>query len=287
MLSRRNDEADELRRSIERHYDSLGFLYRRFWGEHIHHGYWTAPELSVRKAQEQLVAHLAARARIDSRDRVLDVGCGYGASCRWLASSLGCHVTAVTISSKQARLTRRDNLRRGFGAQTSVLRADAARLPLVDGAFDVVWSIECLEHLDDKARFVRSAARLLRPGGRLAVCSWLRGDGIPSGRRLIHEVCEAFLCPSLASERDYRVWCQAADLDLRVAEDLTPYVQRTWEILMKRLRSLAPLRPFAGVSLRRFINGFPKIYEAYLAAEMKYGVIVAEQSGGVSGSGER
>lgn len=266
-----------LLRSIERHYDSLALLYRAFWGEHIHHGYWSRTDLESRAAQEQLVAQLAARAGIREGECVLDVGCGYGASGRWLASSLGCHVTGVTISGKQARLARRYNKRRGLVTRTPVLRADAARLPLADAGFDVVWSIECLEHLRDKEEFVRRAAVLLRPGGRLAVCSWLRGDGISPDNSLIRDVCEAFLCPSLATAGDYLSWFAAAGLEHRAIEDLTEYVCPTWKVLAGRLRRMVAFRPLVSRGIRRFVDGFPKIYEAFGSGVMTYGLFVVRR----------
>ncbi|NIR28354.1 MAG: hypothetical protein GWN84_03305, partial [Gammaproteobacteria bacterium] len=77
-------ERPDLRHAVERHYDSLALLYRLFWGEHVHHGLWPARGGSPRDAQIRLVSHLADRAGIAGGERVLDVGCGYGASARWL-----------------------------------------------------------------------------------------------------------------------------------------------------------------------------------------------------------
>ena len=48
---------------IREHYDMLSPLYRTFWGEHIHHGYWHGEEPAA-EAQENLIKELAHRARI-------------------------------------------------------------------------------------------------------------------------------------------------------------------------------------------------------------------------------
>jgi tocopherol O-methyltransferase len=267
----------ELAQVVARHYDSLATLYRVFWGEHIHHGLWPADGGTPRTAQEQLVSHLASRAQVARGSRVLDVGCGYGASGRWLAAWLDCQVTGITISTRQARYARRLNRSRGLSERSAVLRGDAAALPFRSGAFDVVWVIECLEHLADKAGFVADVARLLRPGGRFALCSWQRGDA--DGERLLNEVCEAFLCPSLASQEQYRDWCGAAGLEVVHAEDLTPRVSPTWDILMRRTGRpwLAPLRLVLDGDARRFLDGFPAIAEAYRTRAMSYGLLIAER----------
>lgn len=263
---------------IARHYDSLALLYHAFWGEHIHHGLWLAADESPQFAQEQLVRRLAERARILPGERVLDVGCGYGASARWLSARLACRVTGVTISAAQARLARRWNLRRGHASSVDIVRADAATPPIRASTFDLVWVVECMEHLRDKGRFVEHVARVLRPGGRFALCTWLRGDATPADHRLVRAVCDAFLCPSLASADECRLWSEQAGLDVRYVEDLTSSVRKTWDVLSRRVQRpwLAPLRRLlldhAG---RRFVDGFSTIAEAYDEGAMRYGLIVA------------
>lgn len=268
---------------VERHYDSLLLLYRAFWGEHIHHGLWSHGDEPPAAAQERLVAHLADRAEIRDSDRVLDVGCGYGASARWLARQRGCPVTGITISRGQARLARRLALRQGLlpGA-VALVRGDAAALPFDARSFDVIWVIECIEHLANKPAFIRDAERLLRPGGRLALCSWQRGAGIPASEPLVRQVCEAFLCPSLASASEYVSYCEEAGLRVMERDDLTEGVRRTWKILMQRVGRpwLAPVRLLVGSGTRRFVDGFAVIDRAYEAGKMSYGLLVASKAQG-------
>ncbi|MGD2215935.1 MAG: methyltransferase domain-containing protein [Gemmatimonadales bacterium] len=264
--------------AIARHYDSLALLYRAFWGEHIHHGLWLADDDSPQIAQQNLIEHLAERAGIRHGERVLDVGCGYGASARWLSSRFGCPVTGVTISAAQARLARRYNLRRRGASSIDIVRADAAILPIRDATFDLVWVVECSEHLPAKRRFVENVARLLRPGGRFALCTWLRSDGVPADDPLVQDVCDAFLCPSLASAGDYRLWSEEAGLDLRSTEELTSQVRRTWDVLSDRVDRpwLAPLKwVLLDRAGRRFVDGFPTIAKAYDSGAMSYGLLVA------------
>jgi tocopherol O-methyltransferase len=271
------------RSTIAQHYDSLALLYRTFWGEHIHHGLWLADDDPPRIAQESLVAYLAERAKVGRAECVLDVGCGYGASARWLSDRLECRVTGMTISAAQARLARRYNLRHGQASRIDIVRADAAVPPIRSSAFDVVWVVECIEHLEDKRRFVEETARILRPGGRFALCTWQRGTGVPADEPLVQGVCEAFLCPSLASADEYQAWCEDAGLDVRCIEDLTSRVRRTWEILTERVARpwLAPFkRIFLDRDGRRFLDGFPTIARAYDSGAMSYGLLVAEKPQG-------
>ena len=269
-------------RAVQRHYDSLSLLYRLFWGEHLHHGYWAEPNQSPRSAQEQLVAVLAERAGVEPGEEVLDVGCGYGASGRWLADRLACRVTGITLSRRQARFGRRRNDRLRGGNRPRVLRADAAHLPFPESSFDVVWVVECLEHLEDKPSFIRAAAHRLRPGGRLAVCSWMRGERLgPAGESLVAEVCERFLCPSLATAWDYASWCRESGLRVAFSEELTGRVRPTWDVVVRRVGRpwLAPVKALLHPSNRHFVDGFETIARAMDTRSLTYGLLVAKRSG--------
>ncbi len=211
---------------------------------------------------------------------MLDVGCGYGASGRWLAQR-GCRVVGLTVSRRQASIARRLSARRGLGERTTFLRADATALPFARETFDLVWVIECLEHLTDKPRFLRASASLLRPGGRLALCSWQRAAGDSDAREQVEAVCDAFLCPGLATVAEYRSWCEAAGLEIIYNEDLTTAVRRTWDVLIGRFSGwwMAPLRPLLPRDLRRFLAGFNAIARAYDSGAMSYGLWIAARQG--------
>lgn len=272
-----------MREAVRRHYDSLSFLYRAFWGEHIHHGLWDDPGEPARRAQERLVSYLATRAGLSTALRVLDVGCGYGASGRWLSHRFGCRVTGLTISPSQARLARRRNRRLPPERCPTVVRGDAGQLPFIEDGFDVVWVVECLEHLADKPGFIAEATKRLLPGGRLALCSWERGESSGAAeQRLVERVCEAFLCPDLASAREHRAWCRAAGLRIEHQEDLTDRVRRTWEVARARVERpwLRPVRAVVSPDVRAFLDGFPAIERAYSSGAMRYGLLVATRSGG-------
>lgn len=278
-MSRRAEEY-RLRRSIERHYDDLALLYRIFWGQHIHHGLWQAERLRPRDAQLRLISYLARGAEVRPGEHVVDVGCGFGGSGRWLIDHCGCRVTGLTVSGKQARYSHRLNRTREAGSGMGTVRGDAADLPFDDDAFDVVWAIESLEHLVDKRHFVADVARLLRPGGRFALCSWQRGEALDrDGERLLRDVCEAFLCPSLATAGEYRRWCDEAGLTVRLDENLTANVRATWDTLIRRVGNpwLVPLRAVVGSEVRRFVDGFASIARAYDSGVMRYGLLVASK----------
>ena len=272
------------KRAIRSHYDLATPFYRLLWGPHIHHGLWDDANhrLAPRDAQNRLTETLADLGRLRAGDHVLDVGCGLGGSAIHLAKSRGCHVTGVTLSGLQRRWARTAAWCQGVATTTEFRRADVETEAFAPESFDVVWSIECTEHLADKLRFFERAAAWLRPGGRVAICAWLAAEDAADSvekRRQVEQVCTAFLCPSLGSFSDYSGWMERAGLVVDGMHDWTARVARTWELCESRVRAwgIDRLAPWIDPAQALFIDHFSTLLGAYRSGAMQYGCIVAHR----------
>ena len=95
-----------------------------------------------------------------TRARVLDIGCGAGFLTNALARD-GHEVTGLDASPASLAVG-------GAHDETRSVRyveGDALALPFADGSFDVVCAMDFLEHVEDPARVVAEAARVVAPGG--------------------------------------------------------------------------------------------------------------------------
>src|SRR5262249_50166125 len=143
-----------------------------------------------------------------------------------------------TLSPLQCCWARLAARLRGAGGRARFAVKDVETAEFSPCSFDVVWNLECAEHLFDKAEYFRRAVRWLRPAGRLATVGWLAGPEPHScaARRLIYEICEGFLLPSLCTAVEYQQWMADAGLVRITCTDLSDRVVRTWEICRERVR---------------------------------------------------
>jgi tocopherol O-methyltransferase len=270
---------------VRQHYDLTTPFYWLLWGRHLHHGLWEGNE-SSRIAQQRLTEAVAAAAGVTRGERVLDVGCGMGGSSIHLAKSLGCSVVGVTISPLQRWWARWSARWHGVCASTDFRCADAEHVAFDPASFDVVWSIECTEHLFDKPAFFRRAAQWLKPGGRMVICAWLAAEKPTSEQHLrqVHDVCEGFFCPSLGSAADYQQWMQNAGLVVQQVDDWTDRVTRTWEICIARVRrtGMRGLARLIDSNTVMFLDRFDTILEAYQSGAMQYGCFIATKPSGAA-----
>jgi SAM-dependent methyltransferase len=101
---------------------------------------------------------------------VLDLGCATG----WLTLSLadlGCHVIGADISPQAIALARQVQAGRATrpGGSARFVAYDGRRLPLEDGSLDRVVCFDAFHHVRDPAATLAELARVLRPGGRIAM----------------------------------------------------------------------------------------------------------------------
>ena len=170
----------QARRNVAHHYD-IGNDFYRLWLEgdlQYSCGYFADPANSLEQAQLDKKTHLAAKLDLRPRQRVLDIGCGWGGLALYLNRVADVDVLGVTLSTEQLAEARRRAAEAGV--------ADRVRFELMDyrdvaGRFDRIVSVGMFEHVgppfyraffrkcrdlltDDGVMVLHTMGRMGRPG---------------------------------------------------------------------------------------------------------------------------
>jgi SAM-dependent methyltransferase len=187
-------------------------------------------------------------ARLLPGERVLDLGSGSGMDVFAAAAQVGAggSVTGVDITPEQ--LARSERLRRD--GHVSFRRARIEELPFDDGSFDAVISNGVINLSPDKRRAFAEAARVLRPGGRLALADIVTERQIAARTTSQPDLWAA--CIAGASQSDlYLLDIASAGLELQVIEPNPAYrftserARRTSDSYGAHSVSLLALKPAA------------------------------------------
>lgn len=118
---------------------------------------FAAPEL------RQAIASLALKPGM----RVLDAGCGTGEALAWLAAEVTPEgaVVGIDLAGQHVKAARAVTSEEGAW----VLQANLMEAPFAPTRFDLVWSVNVVNHLRSPLAGIDALASLLRPGGRLAL----------------------------------------------------------------------------------------------------------------------
>ena len=153
-------------------------------------------------------------AAIAAGETVVDLGSGSGTDSFLAANQTGSdgHVIGIDITEAQLAKATRLATEHGF-ANVEFRNAHIEQLPLDSGSADLVISNGVINLSPDKAKVFAKAARVLRPGGRLAIADIVTGLQLPEG-----VTCDASLwaaCIGGAMQRDdYREAIEAAGFQL-------------------------------------------------------------------------
>ena len=138
--------------------------FRKYEELGAYHWAW-ADRSSVIYAPAAEARYAIVAKRIEAGHRVLDIGCGDGYLMN-LAADRGAVATGVDTEATGLALARQ---MLGEPRNLRLVRADATRLPLLEGSFDRVLLVDVVEHLVDPEPCLSEIGRMLAPDGWLLV----------------------------------------------------------------------------------------------------------------------
>jgi cyclopropane-fatty-acyl-phospholipid synthase len=166
-LAGRRHSRERDRTAVRSHYDAGNDFYALWLDERMVYScaYFTDPSQDIDAAQLSKLDHICRKLRLRSGERLLDIGCGWGALVMH-AAHYGVEATGITLSEPQAALARERIAAAGLGDRCRIDVRDYRELP-ADTLFDKMTSIGMVEHVgrEKLPTYFAEAFRLLAPGG--------------------------------------------------------------------------------------------------------------------------
>lgn len=173
---------------------------------HMHFGYFREGlnPFNLERMLEEMTEQTLARLEFDPGEnlRLLDMGCGLGASARYAARRFpGLEIDGITLVPWQIEKARELAQRNGLNRRLRFVQADYHDTSYDDSSWDGILAIESACHSSgpDKRAFIQEAFRILKPGRKLALA-----DGFIKGTKPMNPLlgwCNGKICQNWALER--------------------------------------------------------------------------------------
>ena len=263
-LLNRNTRSNS-QKNIHAHYD-LGNAFYNLWLDEtknyssaLFNGDYSQPMV---QAQNAKVRRALDQARVKAGDRVLEIGCGWGALAEMATVERNALVTGVTLSSEQLSFAQ-ERLHKLGKADQADLRLQDYR-DITDAPFDAICSIEMVEAVGREywPTYFATVSKLLKPGGHACVQSIVIDDALFERYVGSTDFIQQYIFPGgcLPCPTEFRRQAQVAGLE--VVEELA--FGHDYAETLKRWRESFMVQR-AQVLKTGFDQRFLHIWEFYLA----------------------
>jgi cyclopropane-fatty-acyl-phospholipid synthase len=164
--ARHSKERD--RQAVTYHYDRSNDFYALWLDRRMVYScaYFATPDDDLDTAQEHKLEYICRKLRLRLGERLLDIGCGWGALVIYAARRYGVEAYGITLSQPQAELAQQRIQQAGLKEHCRVEVRDYRDINEAN-SFDKIVSVGMFEHVGEKLlpTYFRQAWQLLRPGG--------------------------------------------------------------------------------------------------------------------------
>ena len=182
-LLNRNTKANS-QKNIHAHYD-LGNAFYALWLDstmNYSSAIFASPDTTMAYGQHAKVRRALSTAQVKPGDRVLEVGCGWGALAEMATTEFGASIVGVTLSTEQLAWAQARMERLGVAGKADLRLQDYRDIgkTTLDEPFDAICSIEMIEAVGSEywPEYFQTLARLLKPGGRACIQSIVIDDAL-------------------------------------------------------------------------------------------------------------
>ena len=254
----------ENRASISFHYDVSNEFYRLWLDEERVYScaYFTSADESLDQAQRNKLEHICRKLRLRPGERLLDIGCGWGAMICWAARHHGVLAHGITLSRQQFDYTQQRIRAEGLQDLVTVELLDYRDLA-GKAVYDKVSSIGMFEHvgLANLPAYLATVQRVLRPGG-LFLNHGITHDEEGWNKTMATEFINRYVFPDgeLDCVSNIQLGMERAGFEILDVEGLRPHYALTLRHWVKRLEANRE------AALREVEEPTYRVWRLYMAA---------------------
>jgi cyclopropane-fatty-acyl-phospholipid synthase len=267
-LLHRNTRSNS-QKNIHAHYD-LGNAFYELWLDgtmNYSSALFESPDTSMQQAQRAKVARALRMTDVKAGDRVLEIGCGWGALAEMASVEFGASLVGVTLSTEQLAWARARMERCGVAERVDLRLQDyrdIGRASAADGQFDAICSIEMIEAVGREywPTYFSTVTRLLKPGGKACIQSIVIADELFERYLQSTDFIQQYVFPGgcLPSPQAFREQARQAGLEVVdefcFGQDYAETLRQWRQTFMAREQQVLALG---------FDQRFMRIWEFYLA----------------------
>ena len=220
-LLNRNTKANS-RKNIHAHYD-LGNAFYALWLDgtmNYSSAIFETPETPMKDAQNAKVRRALKMAQVQAGDRVLEIGCGWGALAEMATTEFKASLVGVTLSTEQLAWANERMAKHGVADKADLRLQDYRDIGKTtpDQPFDAICSIEMIEAVGQQfwPEYFQTVSRLLKPGGHACIQSIVIADELFERYVDSTDFIQQYIFPGgcLPCPREFRVQAHAAGFDI-------------------------------------------------------------------------
>jgi cyclopropane-fatty-acyl-phospholipid synthase len=220
-LLNRNTKANS-QKNIHAHYD-LGNAFYTLWLDNTMNyssALFESPDSTMKEGQYAKVRRALTMARVQPGDRVLEIGCGWGALAEMATTEFQASVVGVTLSTEQLDWAKQRMARLGTADRADLRLQDYRDIgkSTPDAPFDAICSIEMIEAVGREywPEYFQTLARLLKPGGHACIQSIVIADELFDRYIGSTDFIQQYIFPGgcLPCPREFRKQADAAGFDV-------------------------------------------------------------------------
>ena len=266
-LLNRNTKANS-QKNIHAHYD-LGNAFYALWLDdtmNYSSALFESPQSTMREGQHAKVRRALAQAQVKPGDRVLEIGCGWGALAEMATTEFGASLVGVTLSTEQLDWARQRMTRLGSSERADLRLQDYRDIGKTtpDAPFDAICSIEMVEAVGREywPEYFQTVNRLLKPGGHACIQTIVIADALFERYIGSTDFIQQYIFPGgcLPCPREFRAQALAAGFDVVDEFSFGQDYARTLRLWRERF-----LAQEQRVLQLGFDKRFMRLWEFYLA----------------------